>query len=257
MSMTNKIFMIGIIIVMILLSGCENSTEEASQTNLAAVSLNEATAAAEDISAISSDFNVMLLESDAVQLSSVTIDIITSDSDAEIKEPITCEENDRDFITASIVMVQIYENYAWGFEQEITVIDSNGSCYYFEAYGEGVDSSEGISLYEDDDWYDKLVEITESKSIGQISEDISDVIQEFLCDIEQYESYPVKEYPSTLRDYGTESLYGIYIDENNIPQYVKLCQYGNNIKCIDNDEVVDFVNQMINSDIFYTEEFHY
>ena len=32
----------------------------------------------------------------------------------------------------SIVMVVLYENYAWGEDQDITIIDSRGSYYYLK-----------------------------------------------------------------------------------------------------------------------------
>lgn len=166
-------------------------------------------------------------------------------------------ENDNYFETSPIVMVHIYENYAWSFEQEVTIIDTDGYLYYFECSGEGVDDSEKINLHDDDNWYYELTKITSTESIGQIEENIMDNINEFSYNFEQYKEYPIKEYSSYLRDYGNDYLYGIYFDENNVPQYIMLSQYGNNIKCINNDSVINFVDQMIDSDIFYTEEFHY
>ncbi|MDE7294529.1 MAG: hypothetical protein K2N72_08920 [Oscillospiraceae bacterium] len=149
-----------------------------------------------------------------------------------------------------IVMVVLYENYAWSEEQEIKIIDSNGSYYYFD-YEEGPDDSIWFD-FDEDDWYNTLYDIAELGSVTELSDEEMNVILDFS---EKYEEVSkniyYKEYESTLRDYGSDFLYGIYNDGGK-PKYVLLSQFGNGVKCLDDEDVINFANRMIDFGIFPT-----
>ncbi len=150
-----------------------------------------------------------------------------------------------------IVMVVLYENYAWGWEQEIKIIDSNGLRYY---YGEEQQQNDFIWFdFDEKDWYNTLCNIAKLGEVVELSDEKLTAILDFsenYEDVSKNRNY--KEYESTLVDYGNYYLYGIYYDEGK-PKYVLLSQYGNGVKCLDNEDVINFVNQMIDFGTFPTE----
>ncbi|MDE6599827.1 MAG: hypothetical protein K2K34_07095 [Oscillospiraceae bacterium] len=159
--------------------------------------------------------------------------------------------------TSPIVMVILYENYAWGEEQEIKIIDSNGSYYYFS------DEQEQDNLiwfdFNEKDWYNTLCDIAKSGNVTELSDEELKAILDFSEKYEADLTKKYKEYESPLRDFGSYFLYGIYNDGGK-PKYVLLSQYGNGIKCLDDEAVISFVNQMIDFGIFPTahhKDFHY
>ncbi len=158
--------------------------------------------------------------------------------------------------TSPIVMVVLYENYAWGEEQEIKIIDSNGSYYYFS------DEQEQDNLiwfdFDEKDWYNTLCDIAGSGNVIELSDEELKTILDFSEKYEADLTKKYKEYESSLRDFGNYLLYGIYNDGGK-PKYVLLSQYGNGITCLDDEDVISFVNQMIDFGIFPTghKDFHY
>ncbi|MBD5145109.1 MAG: hypothetical protein HDT21_04240 [Ruminococcus sp.] len=158
--------------------------------------------------------------------------------------------------TLPIVMVVLYENYTWGEEQEIKIIDSNGLYYYFS------DEQEQENLiwfdFDEKDWHNTLCDIAKSGNVAELSDEELNTILDFSEKYEADLTKKYKEYESPLRDFGNYFLYGIYNDGGK-PKYVLLGQYGNGIKCLDDEDVISFVNQMIDFGIFPTghKDFHY
>lgn len=160
----------------------------------------------------------------------------------------------------SIVMVVLYENYAWGEDQDITIIDSRGSYYYLK--DEQIDQLRDNSIwfdFDEKDWYNTLCSIAKLGEATELSDEELKAILDFSEDYDEIsKNTNYKEYESTLRDFGTYFLYGIYNDDGK-PKYVLLSQYGNGIECLDDENVINFVNKMINFGIFPTghKEFQY
>lgn len=152
-----------------------------------------------------------------------------------------------------IVMVVLYENYAWGEEQDITLIDSRGSYYYLK--DEQIEQLRDNSIwfdFDEKDWHNTLCSIAKLGEVTELSDEELKAILDFSKDYEEIsKNTNYKEYESTLRDYGNYFLYGIYNDDGK-PKYVLLSQYGNGIKCLDDENVINFVNQMIDFGIFPT-----
>ena len=152
-----------------------------------------------------------------------------------------------------IIMVVLYENYAWGEDQDITIIDSNGSYYYLK--DEQIEQLQDNSIwfdFDEKDWHNTLCSIAKLGEVTELGDEEMKAILDFSENYEEIsKNINYKEYESTLRDYGNYFLYGIYNDDGK-PKYVLLSQYGNGIKCLDNEDVINFVNKMIDFGIFPT-----
>lgn len=150
-----------------------------------------------------------------------------------------------------IVMVVLYENYAWEWEQEIKVMDASGLRYYYDSNEQEQDNLIWFDFNEKD-WYNTLCDIVKLGKVTELSDEKLKAILDFSENYEEVsKNINYKEYESTLRDYGNYFLYGIYNDDGK-PKYVLLSQYGNGIKCLDDENVINFVNQMIDFGIFPT-----
>ncbi len=160
-----------------------------------------------------------------------------------------------------IVLAVVYENYAWVEEQEVKIYDSGGSRYFYvygEGYGEGDDNFLWLD-FSKKDLQDTMRKIAELGSVTEVSDEALKAISDFSGKYEEGLTKKYKEYESGLRDYGGNMLYGIYYDDG-APKYVLLCQYGNQIKCLDDEDVINFANQMIELGVFPTahhEDFRY
>lgn len=176
---------------------------------------------------------------------------VVTTSPHEISETLSLKNTMENTEDLPIVMVVLYENYAWGEDQDITIIDSRGSYYYLK--DEQIEQLQDNSIWFDfdkDDWYNTLCSIAKLGEVTELSDGELKVILNFSENYEEVsKSRYYKEYESTLRDYGNYFLYGIYNDDGK-PKYVLLSQYGNGIKCLDDEHVVNFVNQMIGFGIF-------
>ena len=151
-----------------------------------------------------------------------------------------------------IVMVVLYENYAWGEDQDITIIDSRGSYYYLK--DEQIEQLQDNSIwfdFDEKDWYNTLCDIAKLGEVTELSDEELKAILDFSEKYEADLTKKYKEYESTLRDYGNYFLYGIYNDDGK-PKYVLLSQYGNGIKCLNDENVINLVNQIIDFCIFPT-----
>ncbi len=159
------------------------------------------------------------------------------------EDSIIMSTEDKQQKSTPIVLISIYESWAYGFEQDITVLDYDGQYYNYQTY----DETEKIDIIEDE-WYNKILEIDPIKNDEnyiRVNEESMKVITEFSEQLVNYRDCDMKEY-SDLEEYdaGILSVYGVYYDKEGIPQYVKLCSYGEKVNCVDNKDVIDFVNQM-------------
>lgn len=141
----------------------------------------------------------------------------------------------------NIIMFSIYENHAWSFCQHVDVLAADGSCYSF--YTE--DLEESFKPWKDENWYARLEEIAaEEESLGYIIEADMETIRAFKDSFSEYSDCPYKVYDNSTYDWGTSTLYGVYLDENSVPRYAELCSYGDWVTCIYDSDVMDFVNSI-------------
>lgn len=150
--------------------------------------------------------------------------------------------------TPQVMMFTIHNNWAWGIQQSVTVIDRDGNCYsrytdnsnYGYNYGNMPDG--WIDLKEDG-WYEKLLEISDTGEVeNKLSENTASYIRRNVANFESWGSLPMKKYPNGTCDYGTRVLYGIYPDEDGEPCYAELACVGDSFECADSPEARDFVN---------------
>lgn len=147
-----------------------------------------------------------------------------------------------------ILLLFLDVNYSEGFSQSGAIVDHNGSFH-------GLPSNFDLK---DEDWYFKLESaIDDNKSVRKIDQNDMNIIWGFSNRFNLYASLSSKEYPSAYRDYGTDNLYGIYLDADNNPQYVLLCKFGDAISCLNSDEVINFINWMSEKKYFHTRNFKY
>ncbi len=143
---------------------------------------------------------------------------------------------------APLIFAAVETNKAWGFYQQVIVLDSAGNIY---SSGQYEDESKEITFREDD-WYDKLLKNTASDVKKTISVKALKKIGSFLNDAEKYSSFDNKVYE--YDDGGITTIYGIYKDTDGETKFIEICKYGDIYECIDDNDVENFVNSMINED---------
>lgn len=145
-----------------------------------------------------------------------------------------------------VMMFTMHNNWAWGIQQSVMVIDSDGNCYshYTDnsnyAYNYGNKPDGWIDLKEDG-WYDKLLEIANGEPTGKLSASEVDHIQKNIGSFESWSSLPVKKYNDHTCDFGTKALYGVYFAEGGMGVAELACE-GDAMECRDSKEVMKFVN---------------
>lgn len=148
-----------------------------------------------------------------------------------------------------VMMFTMHNNWAWGIQQSVMVIDRDGNCYshYTDnsnyAYNYGNKPDGWIDLKEDG-WYEKLLEIAENDELGgTLPESDAGYIRQNVGYFESWKDLPVKKYNDHTYDYGTRVLYGIYLDENGNPCFAELACVGDAMECLDSTDAMKFVNK--------------
>lgn len=156
-------------------------------------------------------------------------------------------EGNVDYQSQEVLLLRLYGNYAWGFQQDASIVDSNGAIYNVPDKYLPPDKS----ILSQDDWYERLVRVTENEeSAGHISKDNLSLLRRLYGKIDEYTMEPYKEYESGGRDCGSFSLYLIYIDENGFTKYLRLCSYGDWVRSIDDKDIIRFANRMYRSGFY-------
>lgn len=141
---------------------------------------------------------------------------------------------------APLIMMSVYANWAWGFQQTVCAMDSEGNYYSYSTE----DEDEFFNIYAED-WYDKLsaVEQVRDEYYAPAEEELLTAIADFSIKLPELYRYGMKNYwEYGSNDGGTTHIYGIFADKDGMPQYAELCSYGDTPACLENNDVVDFVN---------------
>ncbi|MDE6709392.1 MAG: hypothetical protein K2J76_02760 [Oscillospiraceae bacterium] len=165
-----------------------------------------------------------------------------------------------------VLMFTLYENEAWSFDRQVGILDSEGNYCYISHEDEGGEflARENGNPLLDENWYQNLVDAlpygkyTWQDSKGneyenKLPDEKLELVKEYTEKFGEYTDYPIRNYGNMRYDSGSYCLYGVYLDENNVPQYIKLCAYGDWAYCIYDDDIADFVNS-INGYFFYTDQ---
>ncbi|MDE6732606.1 MAG: hypothetical protein K2J77_06995 [Oscillospiraceae bacterium] len=145
-----------------------------------------------------------------------------------------------------VMMFTMHNNWAWGIQQSVMVIDSDGNCYLQYTDNSNHDYNYGnmpdgwIDLKEDG-WYEKLVEITETGEYINTFTENANLIRNNVGNFESWGKLPVKEYNDGCCDYGVNTLYGVYYAEGGMG-LTELACVGDAMECRDSKEVMKFVN---------------
>lgn len=202
-------------------------------------------------------------ETSSVPETSVTSEVPESYVDTYTK--VTSQPYGESVSEQKVLMFTLYENAAWGFNRQVGILDSDGNyCYisYDEEGGEFLAFENGNPLL-DENWYQNLVDAlpygkyTWQDSKGneyenKLPDEQLELVKEYTEKFGEYKDCPIKNYGNMMCDAGSDSLFGVYLDENNVPQYIELCAYGDWAYCIYDDDIADLVNS-INGHFFYTD----
>lgn len=247
-----KKIIITCIIFLIILTSCSNNNEEIysemSKIEIEFTESEDATLNDEDIvpkdtiqSIVTTSINQFsenIIVNNTTLLPNITVESSISSSFDNISE--------------EIMMVSIYESFAFSYQQEIEIVDVNGNCYTMQ----NTDISESFN-FADNNWYDVLKSMLQTESNGKLNDCILDSIRDFASRFQDYTEYSLKQYPGATMDYGVKYLYGIYHDENNVTQYILLCSFGDDVNCIDDSDVTELINKLSSTPFFYTMGFEY
>lgn len=146
-------------------------------------------------------------------------------------------------------MFTIHNNWAWGIQQSVSVIDRDGKRYSQycdnEKYEYKYDHMpDGWIDLKEDGWYEKLLEIAENgETEEKLSESSASYIRKNVRNFEDWSSLSVKKYKDHTYDFGVKTLYGIYLDKSGKPCLAELACTGDAMECADSPDVVKFVNE--------------
>lgn len=229
----------------LLLCSCANTANsgELSETVETEPATTTETSVTEEIIALNTSTEIVL--------STIADEITTTSIQSSQENEITLSAANIYQERSPIVMISVYDCYAYGFEQTVYALDSDGYYYNYQAY----DEADKFDISEDN-WYEKILSIdpidNDEYYIHACAESMENTIYFTHC-LADYKNLPLKEYPD-LNEYdsGTLCVYGIYYDNTNEPMYVKLCSYGEKAECIDSEFVTDHINQLsFTSDMRY------
>lgn len=119
-------------------------------------------------------------------------------------------------------------------------MDNEGNYYNLPSEVAGI-----TELTQSDDWYERLIDIKEnSEPTRKVETSDLNVIYEFAADSDLFVDLPLKDHDYTVYDYGSETVYFVYLLSDDTAKIKKLCSFGGSTMCADSDKVRDFMNWM-------------
>ncbi len=146
-------------------------------------------------------------------------------------------------------------------EQEILfIITTANSSYSTEKSAAAIDVNGGYHYLPDDfsfdsaDWYQTAAEASRTEAVRSIEASHLSIVYTFFndCNADKYRE-PVT-YDGYIADYRSRSLYRIYTSPDGSADHRILCQYGQNISCVDDERVKTFVNRMCDNGYFFVDD---
>lgn len=148
-----------------------------------------------------------------------------------------------------VMMFTMHNNWAWGIQQSVMVIDRDGNCYSSYTDNSNYDYNyqkkpDGWIDLKEEGWYEKLLEVIDNGDKKEtLPESDAGFIRQNVKNFESWSDLPVKKYNDHTYDYGTSVLYGVYLDANGDPCFAELACVGDAMECADSAEVRKFVNK--------------
>lgn len=250
-------------ILIFSLSSCENS-QPADESITAAETSSFSESVTTTFPETTTKYSETQTETSSVPETTVTTEAVETYIETYTK--VTSQPYGESVSEQKVLMFTLYENEAWGFNRQVGILDSDGNyCYisYDEEGGEFLAFEDGNPLL-DENWYQNLVDAlpygkyTWQDSKGneyenKLPDELLALVKEYTEKFGEYTDYPIRNYGNMRYDSGSDSLFGVYLDENNVPQYIELCAYGDWAYCIYDDDIADFVNS-ITGHFFYTDQ---
>lgn len=116
-----------------------------------------------------------------------------------------------------IVLINDYQNNAWGYQHNGVIIDNSGKSYYYDLS----DKPQDITFKEEMACFEKTMSESDSESTGLDENDILD-IQDQLSQIDETAGFTCN---SIMADAGQTTLYAIKYTDNE-PSKITIYSYG-------------------------------
>ena len=160
------------------------------------------------------------------------------------------------------MLVGIYDNFAWGRQQAITVYDENGSSYSMHlSYGE---NDPDINIYNEpinmknSDWYSVLTGIMKNDKAEKsvIPDDLTMRTKAVASEIEKYSEETGKTSRTVRFDGGTTTYYLIGEKSDGNPMFMEICQAGDVVSISNCKEIKEYLKYASYDEFFIPEYFY-
>ncbi len=144
-----------------------------------------------------------------------------------------------------VMFVIISTNYAWEYDCDGAIIDTDGNFYYIPQ------PSENESLT------DSIEKAKATEVIRTVPDEDLQVMYRFIDMFDANDDYDMDSYGHFMDDYGSKDLGIIYYNENGEAEYRVLFSYGDNAYCIKSEMTRNFANWMADKGYFYMDELRF
>lgn len=165
-------------------------------------------------------------------------DISNTNADSTVEIPKPNQE---------VLFVITHTNFSDDVYSSASIIDSNGNYHYLP---------NEFDLGEEN-WYQVVLDSQKTDTVRSIEQSHLKTIYRFVNEFDVIKSYDTMTYEHFIFDYGYLCLYEIYMDSDKKMNYKLLCQYGQEVTCVNSETVKEFVNWMTDKNYFFIDDFKY
>lgn len=146
----------------------------------------------------------------------------------------------------------IYQNHAWGVQQNVTIYDENGNSYSM-IYDGGYNGSRGNDTYDKfiemstaSDWYDDLVNIMKRSSVkkSRMPDEIVNKTRKFTNAMDKHRDDKLCESIPRMNDAGQYTIYLIGKDSSGVSRYVPIYTEGDCMSWSECAELQEYIKEM-------------
>ncbi|MCR4794658.1 MAG: dockerin type I repeat-containing protein [Ruminococcus sp.] len=148
------------------------------------------------------------------------------------------------------MLAVVYENHAWGAQQDITVYDENGTGYNMYLGNNERDENtynELVDLHnEDGKWYKALTDIMKNEKAvkSRMSDDIVGITREMTAELREHKSDKIGTTIGKMWDAGQKTIYLIGNDTDGKPILLEIFSYGDCLEWIDCKEIQEYLKKI-------------
>ena len=155
------------------------------------------------------------------------------------------------------MLIALYDNNAWGLQQDITVYDENGISYSMSlatsrAYTPDATYSEKIRMSTDHDWYESIVDIMKNEKAvkSQMPDDMIVRTRALSANFTEYSKIKSGKSSPARFDGGTTTYYLIGKNKDGKHDFMKICAEGDIVYISDCEEIKNYVKYGAYDDFF-------